>query len=163
MPVRGFGKIWKANTQVRSKVGCPTSPEGAISQAAHQRFENGYMFWRGDTSTIYVFVGAQNDTFGGWHQFTDTWQDTDPTPQPLGAPPKLFEPVRGFGKVWRENPDIRQAIGWATEQESSVDAVWQSYERGHALWTSDKVIRFLYSDGLYARFEDTFAEMSSQE
>ncbi len=122
------------------------------------------MFWRGDTRTIYVFIGGQRDDFGVWHQFADTWQDADPTPQPQkSVPPGLFEPVRGFGKVWRNNPAIREALGWAVEQEWNITAAWQTYERGFALWTSDKIIRFMYSDGIYARFDDTFTELSSQE
>lgn len=163
MPVRGFGKIWKTNTQVKSKVGCPTGTEADIPQAAQQRFENGLMFWRGDTHTIYVFVGAQNDSYGVWHQFADTWQDTDPTPQPTKAPAGLLEPVRGFGKVWRNNPEIRQQLGWAIEQEWNITAAWQTYERGYALWTSDKVIRFMYADGIYARFDDTYTDSSAGE
>src|SRR3712207_7763115 len=48
MPVNGFGKVWTENASVRDRVGCPLEFETAIQVAAHQRFQGGYMFWRGD-------------------------------------------------------------------------------------------------------------------
>jgi len=155
MPVRGFGQVWRSDASVRKGVGCPAAPEGAVTPTAYQRFQGGFMFWRGDTRTIYVFVGGPTDTYGVWHQFPDTWQEGDPLPSKT-PPAKLYAPVRGFGKIWYNNEPVQIALGWALEQESNTGAVWQQYERGNALWTSDRTIRFLYSDGLYARFDDIF-------
>ncbi len=155
MPVRGFGQVWRTDSSVRGRVGCPVAPEGEVTPTAYQRFEGGYMFWRGDTRTIYVFRGGPTDTYGVWRQFPDTWQEGDPLPSKT-PPAKLYAPVRGFGKVWYENESLQLDLGWAVEPESNTGAVWQQYERGNALWTADRVIRFLYSDGIYARFEDTF-------
>ena len=155
MPVRGFGQVWRADSNVRERVGCPIAPEGEVTPTAYQRFEGGYMFWRGDTRTVYVFIGASTDTYGVWRQFSDTWQEGEPLPAET-PPAKLYAPVRGFGKVWYNNESVRLALGWAVELESNTGAVWQSYQRGNALWTADRIIRFMYSDGIYARFEDTF-------
>ena len=45
----------------------------------------------------------------------------------------LYEPNRGFGKVWRENPDIRAQIGWAFENERATTMSYQVFERGRVL------------------------------
>jgi hypothetical protein len=41
---------------------------------------------------------------------------------PLGA----FVPQRGFGKLWRDNPQIRERLGWALSPEYSYSAQSQS-------------------------------------
>jgi hypothetical protein len=162
MPVNGFGKVWGEHPEVRNRVGCPVEHEIALQQAAGEQFQGGYMFWRGDTKTIYVFFwGSANDTVGTWQQFPDTWNDGDPEPTPdQPAPTGLYVPVRGFGKLWHENSNIRQALGYATEPEQALTGAWQAYQHGYALWTSDKVIRFLFNDNasinIYMRFEDTY-------
>jgi hypothetical protein len=159
VPVRGFGKIWQTNADVRRRVGCPKMPEVAIVTAAHQRFEGGYMFWRGDTKTIYVFIGGANDQYGVWRQFADTWDEDAPTPVPVGTPPPgYYAPVRGFGKIWHSDEAIRLALGWALEPEWNVTGAWQTFEHGQALWVSDRIIYFMYSDGMWERFRDTYSE-----
>lgn len=162
MPVNGFGKVWRENANVRSRVGCPTDSEMAILSAAQQQFQGGYMFWRADTKTIYVFIGAPKDSVGIWRQYKDTWQDGDPTPQPASTPPAgLYAPTRGFGKIWNADDSLQSSLGWATEPESAVTGAWQPFERGYALWTPDRVIRFIYEggngEGIWERFADTYA------
>jgi hypothetical protein len=160
MPVNGFGKVWTETAEVRDRVGCPDEHETAIQEAAHQRFQGGYMFWRGDLKKIYVFVGSPTDMYGTWYEFDDTWQEGEPMPQPTSIPPSgYYQPVRGFGKVYYDpaNTQIRLALGWAIEDEQAITAAFQSYERGTALWTSDKVIRFMYlPDHLWQYFTDTY-------
>ncbi|MDQ6695605.1 MAG: zf-HC2 domain-containing protein [Chloroflexota bacterium] len=164
LPVRGFGRVWSENLSVKSRAGCPTGAEAAIPSAAQQHFEGGYMLWRGDTKTIYVFVGGASDSYGVWHEYPDTWQDITATPLPVAAVatvepgPGLYVPVRGFGKIWHENDSLRLQLGYATEPEANMTAAWQPYDHALALWTSDRVIRFLYDDGIWARFEDTFGQ-----
>ncbi len=162
-PVSGFGKIWRANAGVRGRIGCPTMSETAIQLAAQQHFQGGYMFWRGDTHEIYVFIGTDDDPTGNWYLFEDTWRDNDPTQEPIDTPPAgFYEPIRGFGKVWRDNGYIRQALGWATEPERNITAAWQIYEHGYALWTSDRIIHFLYNDATWQRFVDIYIAPNSK-
>ncbi|MEO5952282.1 MAG: zf-HC2 domain-containing protein, partial [Chloroflexia bacterium] len=105
MPVNGFGLLWNTNPAIRSKIGCPNAEEFAILDAVDERFEGGYMFWRGDTKKIYVFFGNPNqDTLGTWAEYDDTWAEGDPLPTPVlgtkaaGTPPEgKHVPVRGFG------------------------------------------------------------------
>ena len=60
---------------------------------------------------IYVFFDD-----GTFQQFDDTWHDGDPPNGNMSPPPGLFEPQRGFGKVWREGTGarVRERLGWAT-------------------------------------------------
>ena len=158
-PVRGFGKVWQTNSGLRERVGCPEAREIGIADMVVQRFELGLMVWRGDTRMIYVFKGGPRDTLGTWRQFRDNWTETEPTPRPQATPPAgMFEPERGFGKVWRENPDIKRDLGWATERERPAGGAWQEFQRANALWTTDRQIYFMYGDGLWERFDDTFGE-----
>lgn len=177
MPVNGFGKIWDEYAKVRDRIGCPTAAEFALPAAAQERFEGGYMFWRMDIKKIYVFYGNPNtDTVGVWAEYDDTWSDGTPvattpglpTATPyvqatvVGSPPEgKYIPVRGFGKLWAENATVRARLGWAIEQEQGVTGAFQEFEHGSALWTDNKIIRFMYTDAggsenIWERFADTF-------
>lgn len=148
MPVNGFGKIWNEHPDVRERVGCPTELEAAIQAAAQERFQYGYMFWREDTKIIYVFkFNSPTDAVGTWLQYDDTWQEGEPLPTPSATPPAgLYAPQRGFGKLWYNNKKLQNDVGWAVEPEQAAKGAWQSYEHGYALWTDDKVIRFMFRD-----------------
>lgn len=86
-------------------------------QYAYQPFENGFMFWIRSTNQIFVLVDGDI-----WRVFPDFFvegeQETDPSYQP---PRGLLQPRRGFGKVWRDNPTLRDQVGWATYREVGYD------------------------------------------
>ena len=66
-------------------------------------------------------------------------------------PAGLVEPVRGFGKVWRENPAVRQALGWATAPENGEQAQVVRFERGVMVFrASAGRVHLLYPDGMRA-------------
>lgn len=68
--------------------------------------------------------------------YDDTWADgQDPGGKP-GPAPNQFEPSRGFGKVWRDNASVKQALGHATAPEVGFAGRMQVYERG-IIVTSD--------------------------
>ncbi len=84
------------------------------------------MAWRGDAGLIYVFF---ND--GTWQSFADTFEEGMPESDPnFSPPPGRMQPLRGFGKVWRENADVREQLGWALAKESGGSAQVQEFERG---------------------------------
>ena len=166
MPVNGFGLLWNTIPEIRVRMGCPTESELAIQAAADERFEGGYMFWRQDIKKIYVFFGNPNtDSVGLWAEYDDTWVDGEPLPTPVlegnGAetpPAGKYAPVRGFGKLWLTDPSLRERLGWALETEQPVTGAFQTYDQGYALWTSNKVIRFMYKQSsLWEKYIDTFA------
>ncbi len=139
IPVR-FATIWADR---RDRLGCPMEAEREIA-LAEEAFEQGRMFWRGDSREIYVLYEDHT-----WRDFADTWHDGQPQDDPsLTAPPGLFQPKRGFGKVWREKlggPASR--IGWAVEEERGFTRVVQAFDEGIILWSDLGTDYILYADG----------------
>jgi hypothetical protein len=96
--------------------------------AAQQAFEGGRMVWLQPEGKILVlFDAAQPGTDDSLLRiYDDTWtpgeEESDPAILP---PPERFQPVRGFGKVWRNNPGVREGLGWALAPESAFMAMWQ--------------------------------------
>lgn len=101
---------------------CPQGESREV-QAAYEEFENGYMIWRADMSDIYALV----DTGEAYH-IKDRWQgEMISFPEP--EPPGLYQPMRGFGRAWVDNPAVRTAIGWAVTFEEGYTMTYQ--------WSSD--------------------------
>jgi hypothetical protein len=58
--------------------------------------------------------------------YPDTWTDAEQESDPsLNPPDGLFQPVRGFGKVWRELVWLQDELGWATNNESAFQSKFQ--------------------------------------
>jgi hypothetical protein len=107
---------------------CPLY-EPSATWAAEQPFENGRMVWleevRGETFVtqrqILVFY---ND--GKYEQYQDTWTEGQPESDPsIVPPPGLYQPIQGFGKLWRETTSVRDKLGWATVPQQGFDTFWQ--------------------------------------
>lgn len=108
----------------------PTQVSAKI-YVAEQRFEHGWMFWLQPNKQIWVLT---RDSAGNpiWSVYDDTFVEGEAEYDPqLEAPEDRHQPIRGFGKLWRENLEVRQAVGWALKPE-----------RGH---TS----RYIYKQGGY--------------
>ncbi len=98
-------------------IGLPTPTISEI-QVAEQVFENGRMMWLSPTNQIWVLVLSEEGGGGEWKVYEDTFVEGEPEDDPtLEIPDGLLQPLRGFGKLWRDNPDIREALGWATTPE----------------------------------------------
>jgi hypothetical protein len=105
---------------------CPGEPP-QYSITIAQQFERGMMLWREQPdhygSQIYVFyadgVWPEYDSSNElWHE---GWPESDPSIVP---PPGYYQPVRGFGTMWRERSysglSVRDRLGWAVEEEFSL-------------------------------------------
>ncbi|NDJ77351.1 MAG: hypothetical protein GYB65_13945 [Chloroflexi bacterium] len=91
----------------------PNAPTYSTSAAAYYPLERGFMFWLEEADQIYVLVNQTNELGGYVLQYADTWQEGMPETDPsLVPPPGLQQPDRGFGLVWRSNPNVRNAVGW---------------------------------------------------
>lgn len=111
-------------------LGCPDRPQRTDIPAAIQRFERGEMIWLKPgivqapavilPSTILAYIqnpAAPHPTFAG--PFTDRWLERQDPDYPDVTPPAgYYAPWRGFGKVWVENPELAEALGWARDPES---------------------------------------------
>jgi len=123
---------------------CPAQ-ETLASFAAAQHFERGVMVWIQETDEFYVFYDEPDEQgFQVAHRTVGLQLKPGASEDNrLGEapPPGLYEPVSGFGLVWRgevEWPyggDVRERLGWATAPEFGYDTAYQcatpSYPR---LW-----------------------------
>jgi hypothetical protein len=146
-PILGFGRIWTTYATVRDRLGCPVELE-TNTWSGEETFIGGYTFWRGDLRLIYALY---ND--GTWESFIDTWNEGDLEWDVTIVPPAgYYQPKRGFGKVWREQPGVRDKLSWATTEERGLNGSWQAYFGGQMLWSDVLGIFVLYNDGTWSRF-----------
>jgi hypothetical protein len=133
------------NSDIAAKIGCALENEQQVT-IAYLPFQNGFMFYRQDTTQIWVFY---NQT-GKWEVYSDTWKSGEP---PVSAPAGLYVPMYGFGKIWYYN-QLQAKLGWATQpnQYSSSLAAAEKFEQGLLLSNpggdiaGGKRIYVLYSD-----------------
>lgn len=143
------------------------TPVSTQIQVAEQVFERGRMLWIQPQSKIWVML---DDGSGGgqWMVYDDTFVEGEAENDPALVPPEgMFQPQRGFGKVWRNTPTIRESLGWGITPEfgyvspyeyhagGSVNAQNQ-YERGpgyHLLSSlyGNERFRFNETDGTWQK------------
>jgi hypothetical protein len=112
---------------------CPAE-EAVESYAAGQYFERGLMIWVEDTDLFYVFYEGE-DAYGRQSFDQVSAQNVKPgasEAERVGEepPPGLYEPVSGFGLVWRGevegvDPQVRERLGWATAPEVGFTMPYQ--------------------------------------
>lgn len=133
------GEEGPAGATVSVTVRCPTTwfftpaPDecaqwDAVQGAgAVQRFEGGQMIWFGPEDRIYVLYddgqSPQVDVV------SDPWAEGMPESDPDIVPPAgLYQPVRGFGAVWRGEGGtwgVRERLGWALAPEAAITTAYQ--------------------------------------
>lgn len=107
---------------------CPH--EANTTWAAEQPFEHGRMIWleqisAGSSMLNGVILVLYEDH--GFRQYRDTWTEGMPESDPAIVPPAgLYQPIRGFGKLWREETGVRDGLGWATAPEQGFNSTWQT-------------------------------------
>lgn len=128
-PPGGFGAIFAADTTLSAQIGCPLGSPLAYP-AAIQTFERGMMIYTGTSpSGIYVLYNT-----GTYSHFPDTWIDgIDPVSGGETAPSGLYEPIRGFGKVWRSDIGVRNGLGWATQPETGTNITLMLFQNGQMI------------------------------
>lgn len=118
-----FSTAYANNAQAAQNLGCPRQEANTFS-FAQQSFERGQMFWR-STNEIYVLQQG-----GTARYFVDSWREGQPVQDDnLSVPAGRYQPIRGFGLVWRNN-NLLDAIGWATQLETGYSAKWQDFDNG---------------------------------
>ena len=93
------------------ELGCPLSAGQEPINTAYAPFAGGQMLWRSDNAQIYVLY---ND--GRWAQYDDLWREGE-AEFTCGQPSNPPTPLRGFGRVWCDHPEVRQGLGDATAAE----------------------------------------------
>jgi len=127
-----FGTVLTTYPNIAAQIGCPVGqpPAPSTATSAAQPFENGAMLWvDGVPGTVYVLYDD-----GSYQTFPDTYDpNLDPESGGEQPPPDRFAPIRGFGKVWREQPGVRDRLGWATGSETGGSATIQAFLSGRML------------------------------
>lgn len=109
-------------------------PTATVNQVivAEQIFENGRMIYLQPSQEIWVMLnGTEDATTGTWSKQPDTWREGMPEFDPRIEPPDgMYQPQRGFGKLWRENTELKDALGWALDLEHGRVATYQYFPGG---------------------------------
>lgn len=143
-----FGNLWRGYS---SELGSPVSGNESdrAFAGAEMPFDGGHMFSATfPYKRIWVVIGSRTGAWtgsGSWRDYVDTWRDGDPDfscPKEAEYPK---QPIRGFGRVWCNNSDVRRALGWGLSPEKWVDEEspgtgiqrYQEFERGFIFRDSD--------------------------
>ena len=117
------------------------------------------MYWLAATQRIYVMtpVGA-----GTWSAYPNTYRDGEQL-VPLTVPPGCVDSVRGFGKLWRNQLAVSDALGCAILPEVALSGatpgVYQRFQGGTLLYSwavngHGRQIYVLLRSGTYATYPD---------
>jgi hypothetical protein len=123
---------------------CPAG-DALASYAAAQEFEHGRMIWIEETDEFYVFYDEPDEQGFqvversiGLELKPGASEDNRVAEDP---PPGLYQPVSGFGLLWRGEVDwpygdaVRQRLGWAIAPEFGFDSAYQCTTPAHPrLW-----------------------------
>jgi hypothetical protein len=138
-PTGPVASLWEASPALQQALGWAKTQEAAPLAAARQEFVRGTMIWRGDIGTIYV-IGRD----GRWEAYADTFAEGEPELDPSLVPPTgLYQPIRGFGKLWRSNQEVRERMGWALSKEQGYNGFVQEFERGLLLSGGDRTFALI--------------------
>lgn len=97
---------------------------------AEQLFEHGRMFWIGPIKQIWV-LKITGEGHGTWEIYQDDFVDGEPENDPSLVPPDgRYQPQRGFGKLWRESPGLRDALGWGVTPEFGYASRYEYHAGG---------------------------------
>jgi hypothetical protein len=155
-----YGPIWWALDGFQSGLGGPLG-EPPERFYAGQTFQHGFMIWRDNAGAadnwIYVIQwgpGDDQEAGSAWARFTDTWVEGHPEYAcPEAIPP--IGPKRGFGRVWCQEPQVRDLLGLPLEEEWGVLGGWLDFEEGVMLWDAKNGRIFvLFADGHWKAFPD---------
>ncbi len=143
-PPGRFGDIWDSVGGATGSLGIP----GDIffeRNYSHQYFSSGLMFWWSNPAGPDYIWGVSNggnaSSGTGWSRYVDTWSNSEPVLPP--ACPDAKEPngpKHGFGKVWCENPAVKNTLGAAIQPEFGSGDV---YEKAILQYFSKGVIFYI--------------------
>lgn len=137
-------------------------------QVAEQVFEHGRLFWIQPRAQIWVMFDSGAGS-GQWSVYEDSFADGEPESDPsIVPPPDQYQPTRGFGKLWRNNPDIKSKLGFGITPEfgyvsnyeyhpgGALDAqgVWQPGPGYHIMFSLyNEKFQFNETDGTWQKLQ----------
>ncbi|MBZ0281238.1 MAG: hypothetical protein K8L97_10895 [Anaerolineae bacterium] len=106
-----------ASTPTVSPTPSFATPTVGQIQVAEQVFEHGRMFWIQPQQQIWVLFDDGTGK-GQWSVYPDAFAEGEPETDPSIVPPEgMIQPERGFGKLWRNAPGVREALGFGITPE----------------------------------------------
>jgi hypothetical protein len=94
-----------------------------------------------------------------YQQFRDTFDPAvDPSDSGETPPDDLVAPIDHFGKVWREEPGVRESLGWATSGEAPGTGRFQMFDGGEMIWISQTNQTYVFSGNQARVFDVPFSE-----
>jgi hypothetical protein len=160
-PEGRFREIWLELGSLASRLGYPTGPEISDRNYARQFFEAGQMFWwdnPDDPDLIWV-LDSPSPGFGSGatsNRYPDSWAGGD---EYACDEARNGGPVRGFGKVWCEHPELQIRLGFPSEPERGSGgrppyARVQFFQGGTMIYNpTNNEIYVLFAQGDWLRFE----------
>jgi hypothetical protein len=156
-----FKPVWD-KAGVKEYIGYPTAAASDNQHYARQFFDHGFMYWWENkpnaNGAIWVVEMTGSSTRQGtrWSgPYADTWKGDPYSCE--AAKDNEDGPIRGFGKVWCEHPEIAKAIGDPREGErgtgetASYGAV-QVFQGGIMLYSPlDREVWVLFNGGAWQR------------
>jgi hypothetical protein len=130
--------------ELRQRLGIAHGAERAV-QMAEQAFQGGAMLVRGDTNQVVVLIRSS----GRWLSFPNTWRSGEVLANAGARPPGTLEPLRGFGKVWRDQPAVKLQLGWPVYEERHATGAVQVFDQGSLVRSSYGVVYALFNDGTW--------------
>jgi hypothetical protein len=159
-----FKPVWE-KPEVKDYLGYPTQAAGDNQLYARQYFERGYLYWWQNKPNPPGLIWAvempqpgANQGFRWTGPYADTWPGGDPTSCDA-ARPNPNGPIRGFGKLWCDHPEIAQAIGGAREPEKGTGdstnyGIVQFFQGGTMLYSPlDRQVWVLLNGGTWQRYQ----------
>lgn len=118
-----FKDVWLELGGGDSRLGYPTTPEIDDRNFARQYFANGLMFWWDSpqgANRIWVIDSPHPGLNRGdsWNAYPDTWQGDESYFCDAALANGDKGPVRGFGKLWCERPELQERLGNPRENEA---------------------------------------------
>jgi hypothetical protein len=157
-------KLWDENPLLRRYLGCPGEDNGLDleykAKIAQQIFEHGQMIdiiEQGKDGLTYKWLYVLYED-GTAQRIDDTYKDGTPEP-PKPTPPSGFQvPLRGFGKVWSEQPEVRTRLGWATAPEVVAnDSAFVYHQHGIPVYAGAPInkvyVLYVSKDGYASLFD----------
>ncbi len=144
LPLPGtLATVFSADATLTQSAGCPLTSAPFGTTTAVQAFERGTMLYlQGSPNSIYMLT-----LDGRFQRFEDTWlSGVDPETGGENAPLGLIVPKRGFGKVWRTNPNVQALLGWGVNEEAGANSSVLLFERGRAISLPQRGDLILLSD-----------------
>ncbi len=157
-----FKDIWFELGRGTSRLGYPTGPEINDRNYAKQSFENGLMIWwdnPDDPDYIWAIDSPADDFKSGEtsNRYPDTWEAGSDEYSCDRA--RIGGPIRGFGKVWCEWPELQARLGYPQEPEAGSGgrapyAHVQFFQGGVFIYTPlNKEVYVLFAQGDWQRFD----------